>query len=108
LAQTRLLDYVAQLLTIIAVCLITTCSELRKVLFLTPSVSVFWFVYEISREPLNVFAPNSQGKRVWSLALTNLRAKVKSQMSRSPDTKNGILGPVSGLRAVYECLVKHR
>jgi len=53
----------------------------------------FLFVYEISREPLNAFAPNSQGKRVWSLALTNLRAKVKSQMSRSPDTKKRHFGP---------------
>ena len=31
------------------------------------------FVYEISREPLNGFAPNSQGKRVWSLAGTSLK-----------------------------------
>jgi len=32
------------------------------------ALSVTLFVYEISREPLNGFAPNSQGKRVWSIA----------------------------------------
>ena len=38
--------------------LFTAHSELRKVLFLALSVT-FLFVYEISREPLNGFAPNS-------------------------------------------------
>jgi len=42
---------------------ITTCSELRKVLFLAPSVCGFLFVYEISPEPLNGSATNSHGKR---------------------------------------------
>jgi len=37
------------------------------------------FVYEISREPLNRFAPNSHGRRVWSLARTILKVKVKGQ-----------------------------
>jgi len=58
---------------------ITARSELRKVLFLAlarQSVS-FLFVYEISREPLNGFAPNSHGRRVWSLAWTSLKVKVK-------------------------------
>jgi len=27
----------------------------------------FLFVYEISPEPLNVFVPNSHGRRAWSL-----------------------------------------
>ena len=45
----------------------TARSELRKVLFLALSVT-FLYVYEIYREPLNGFAPNSQGRRVSSLA----------------------------------------
>ena len=59
----------AELLIIIA------CSELRKVLFLAPSVCGFMFVCEISWEPLNGFAPNSHGRCVWSLAQTNLKVK---------------------------------
>ena len=43
---------------------ITAHSELHKVLFLAPWVCGFLFVYEISHEPLNGFAPNSQGDRV--------------------------------------------
>jgi len=45
--------------------------------------------------------PNSHGRRVWFLALTSLKVKVKGQTSRSPGTKNGILGPFGGLLAVY-------
>jgi len=42
----------------------------------------FWhclwlFVYKISREPLNRLVPNSQERRVWSLAWTSLNVKVK-------------------------------
>jgi len=37
----------------------TARSELRKVLFLALSVTIL-FVSEVSREPLNGFAPNSQ------------------------------------------------
>ena len=55
----------------------TARSELLMVLFLGPSVCVFLFVYEISREPLNGFAPNSHGRRVWSLARRSLKVKVK-------------------------------
>ena len=51
----------------------TECSVLCACLWL------FLFVYEISREPLNGFAPNSQERRVWSLALTSLKVKVKGQ-----------------------------
>jgi len=58
---------------------ITTRSELQKVLFLAPSVCGFSFVYEISPEPLNGFAPNSHGRRVWSHAWTSLKVKVKGQ-----------------------------
>jgi len=42
-------------------------SELWKVLFFATSVCVFLFVYEVSRELLNGFAPNSHWRRVWSL-----------------------------------------
>jgi len=44
-------------------------------------------VYEISREPLNGFAPNSQGRRVLSIARKSVNVKVKGQRSRSPGTK---------------------
>jgi len=54
----------------------TARSELRKVLFLALSMALL-FVYEIYREPLNGFAPNLHGRRVWSLARTSLKVKVK-------------------------------
>jgi len=58
----------------------TACSELQQVLFLTPPVcGSFLFVYEISPEPLNVSARNSHGRRVWCLARTSLKVKVKGQ-----------------------------
>ena len=63
-------------------CVITAPSELRKVLFLAPSVCGFC-LYEISREPLNGFAPNSQKRRVWFLDGTSLKVKVIGQRSRS-------------------------
>jgi len=59
--------------------LVTARSELRKVLFWALSVIFILFVYEISREPLNGFAPNSHGRRVWSLARMSLNVKVKGQ-----------------------------
>ena len=34
------------------------------------------------QEPLNGFAPNSHGRRVWSSARTSLNVKVKSQKSK--------------------------
>jgi len=40
-------------------------------------VLTFLFVYEVSPEPQNGFAPNPQG--VWSLARTSLNVKVKGQ-----------------------------
>jgi len=74
-------------------------SELRKVLFLAPSVCGFLYAYEISRELLNGFVPNSHGRRVWSLAWTSLKVKVKGQKSRSPE-KTASFGHFGGLRAV--------
>jgi len=56
------------------------------------------FVYGISQEPLNGFAPNSQGRRVWSLARTSLNVKVKRKVTRD---KNGIFCPFGVLWAVY-------
>jgi len=52
-------------------------------------------VYEISWEPLNGFAPNSQGRRAWSLA-PSLKVKVKGQSHKVN---------FGGLRVV--CLEKH-
>ena len=75
---------------------ITARSELRKVLFLVLSVT-FLFVYEISREPLNRFAPNSHGRRVWSLARTSLNVKVKRQGHQGTKTAFSAL---SAARAV--------
>ena len=43
---------------------------------------------EIFLKPLNRFATNSQGRRVWSLARTSLKVNVN----------------LGGLRAVYVCL----
>jgi len=83
---------------------ITTCSELQKVLFLVPSVCGSLFVYEISRELLNIFAPNSHGGHVWSLAQTNLKVKVKCQGHRGQKMAffRPFRQPACGL-----CLVKH-
>ena len=54
---------------------------------------------EISPEPLNGFAPNSHGRRVWSLAQTSLKVKVTWD-------KNGIFRPFPR-PACGLCLVKH-
>ena len=78
----------------------TACSELRKVLFLALSVT-FLFMYEISWELLNGFAPNSDGRRFRSLARTSMKVKVKGERSRSPGTKTVFFGTFGGLRAVY-------
>jgi len=52
-------------------------------------------------EPLNGFAQNSYGRRVWSLARTSLKVKVKGQ-----ETKNVIFRP-SRRPACALRLVKH-
>ena len=81
---------------------VTARSELRKVLFLALSVT-FLFVYEISLEAPNGFAPNSHGRRVWSLARTNLNVNVKDQGYQE---KHGIFRP--GRRPACRLfLVKH-
>ena len=70
-------------------------SELQNSVFLTKSVCGF-FVYEISQEPLDGFAPNSHGRRVWSLAWTSLKVKGQGHQGQKR-----IFGPFGGLRAVY-------
>jgi len=51
-------------------------------------------VVKISREPLNGFAPNSQGRRVWSLTRMSLNVKVKGQGHQGQ--KTAFFGPFSG------------
>jgi len=57
----------------------TARNELRKILFWRHQSVAFLLVYEICREPLNGFAPNLHGGRVWSFTRTNLKVKVKGQ-----------------------------
>ena len=67
------------------------------------SLWVFWFVYEISLEPLNGFAPDSHRRRLGPRAD---EFEGQGQRSRSPGTNNCIIWPFQwpgcGL-----CLVKH-
>ena len=49
--------------------------------------SVFLFVYEISREPQNGFAPNSHRRRACSLIQTSLKVKIKGQRSKVKVTR---------------------
>jgi len=58
-------------------------SELRKILFWR--CDFFCLCMKYLGEPLNGFAPNSHGRRVWSVAQTSLKVKVN----------------FGGLRAVY-------
>jgi len=62
--------------------IIAAHSELHKVLFLALSVT-FLFDYEISQALLNGFAPNSQQRRVWSVARTSLKVKVNFSSLRA-------------------------
>jgi len=73
--------------------LIATHTELQKVLFLTPSVCGFLFVYEIPQEQLNGFAPNSHGRLLDEF-------EDQDQRSRSPGTKTAFFGPFGSLHAV--------
>jgi len=60
--------------------LIAARSKLRKVLFLATVCDffvLFLFVPQISREPLNGFAPNSHGRRVCPSEFERQRSKVK-------------------------------
>jgi len=63
--------------------IITTHSELQKVLFFgVVRLWPFLFVYEISLEPLDGFAPNPHGRHVWSLARMSLKVKVKGHQGQ--------------------------
>jgi len=63
----------------------------------------FLFVYEISREPLNGFAPNSHERRVLSLTRTSLNVRVKGQGHHGQKRHfRPFRRPAFGL-----CLVKH-
>jgi len=84
--------------------LITTArSELRKVLFLAPSVcGVFVCVWNISGTAERICAKFT---RKTCLVTHSEEFEGRGQRSRSPGTKHGyIFGPFRGLRAV--CLVK--
>ena len=55
--------------------------ETNGVRFCFGAVSLcFLFLHEISRELLSGFVPNSQGRRVWSLARTSLKVKVNNNI----------------------------
>jgi len=56
---------------------------------------------EIYPERLNGFAPNSQGRCVWSLARTSLKVKAKGQGQGHQGQKTAFLGPLGGLREFY-------
>jgi len=60
-------------------------------------------VYEISREPLNGFAPNSHGRRVWSLTRTSLKSNVKGQDHQGQKRHF----PALSAAACGLCLIKH-
>jgi len=63
------------------------------------TVRVFLFVYEISWELLNGFAPNSRGRHVSYLARMSLNVKVKGQGHQGQ--KMAFFDPFGGLRALY-------
>jgi len=82
---------------------ITARSSLRKVPVFGAVSMRFLFMCELSLEPLNVFVPNSQERRVWSLAATSLKAKPMVKVTRE---KNSIFRPFRR-SACGLCLVKH-
>ena len=77
--------------------IITTRRELWKVLFLAPSVCGFLFVYEISRGTTEWI----RAKFTWKTCLAPRSEEFEGQRSRSPWTKNGIVGHFGGLCVVY-------
>ena len=64
-----------------------------------PSVT-FLFVPQISREPLNRFAPNSQGRHVWTLARMSLNVKVKGRGHQGQKTCLPLPSPSGSVRMV--------
>jgi len=69
---------------------------------------IFLFVNQISPEMLNGFAPNSQGRRVSSLAQTSLNVNVKGQGDRSPGYKMRCAFPSPPAVTEWSCLLQHR
>ena len=55
------------------------------------AVSLFLFVYEISLEPPNGFAPDSHGRRVWSPRSDEFDGQ--GQRSRSPGSTTAFSAP---------------
>jgi len=85
----------------------TALSKLRTVLFLVLFVTFFvcfFFVNQISREWLNGFVPNSQGRRVWSLAWTSLTIKVKGQGHQRPKMCCAIPSPQQHTNGPFCCM----
>jgi len=63
-----------------------------------------WFLYEISREPLNEFVPNSQ-RCVCSLTRTSLNVKVKGQGHQGQKRHfSALLAAWGGLRSAKTSL----
>ena len=65
---------------------------------------LFWFVNQISLEPLNGFAPNSQEIRVLSFAGKSSNVKFKGQRSKSPGTKNALCTPITPIATEWNAL----
>jgi len=65
-----------------------------------PSICGFLFVYEISRQQLNGFA-STHRRRVWSLAWTSLKVKLKGQGHQGQ--KMAFFSHFGNLHAVYVC-----
>ena len=65
----------------------------------------FLFLYEIFRKRLNGFAPNSHGRRIWSLARTSLNVRVKGQ------SHHGVFLPIDnalwGVAYAVRCKWRH-
>jgi len=76
------MDAVGHFLCLFSARIITHAVNCGRFCFWRRQSAYFWFMYEISRKPLNGLAPNSHGKCVWSHARTNLKVKVKGQGHR--------------------------
>jgi len=77
---------------------ITTCSELRKVLFWASLVCSFFFVCVRN---ISGTAEQICTKFTQKMCLVPRLDEFEGQRSRSPGTKNGIFRSFDGMRAVY-------
>jgi len=87
-----LLETAGHFLSVFMVAIIVACSQLRKVLFLVPSVCVFCLCVKYLGETLNGFAPNSHGRRVWSLARMSLKVMIKVKGQGHQGQKTAFFG----------------